>query len=141
MARLPCRARPQRLIHLADGAYDENEAELTLPPQSVTSLSSFFSYVRRVQLACLFGRYDDALSLSDKCEAVVRFAAGFTQLADHYLYRGLAAAVALTGPDADAAKPRRTLRHCLKRLHVFATNCSHNFQQHESLAAGRSGAG
>ena len=35
--------------------------------------------------------------MSEKGEAVVRSALGFIQIADHYLYRGLAAAVALTG--------------------------------------------
>ena len=33
----------------------------------------------------------------------------------------------------DAARHRKTLRHCLKRLHLFAANCPHNFRQHEAL--------
>ena len=117
---------------LSDGAYDETAAELHYRSSGNLPLL-FFQYLLRLQLACLFGRYEDALALSDKGEAVIRSAFGFTQIADHYLYRGLAAAVALTAPDGNAARHRRTLRHCLNRLHVFAANCPQNFRQHEAL--------
>ena len=100
---------------------------------TVTSRSSSFRTSIRLQLACLFGRYQDALALSEKGEAVVRSAAGFTQVADHYLYRGLAAAVALTGAMLTPRRHRKTLRHCLARVHLFAVNSPHNFRPHEAL--------
>ena len=84
---------------LSDGAYDETASELHYRRIGNLTLV-FFQNIVRLQLACLFGRYEDALALSEKGEAVVRSASGITQVADHYLYRGLAAAVALTGPDA-----------------------------------------
>jgi predicted ATPase/class 3 adenylate cyclase len=114
---------------LSEGAYDETEAELHYRRTGNLTLV-FFQYLIRLHLAFLFGRYEEALSLSDKGDAVVRSASGFTQLADHYLYRGLAAAVALGKGDA---RRRKTLRHCLDRLHVFAVNCPQNFLQHEVL--------
>ena len=64
----------------------------------------------RLKLACLFGRYEDALALSDKGEAIILSAAGTTEIADHYLYRGLAAAVALSGPQCQM--PQDTARRC-----------------------------
>jgi hypothetical protein len=117
---------------LNDGSHDEIASEFRYR-SSGNLLLLFFHYLLRLQLACLFGRYEDAVILSGKGEAVVRSALGFIQLADHYFYRGLAAAVALTAYDGNGARHRRTLSHCLARLNVFATNSPHNFRQHEAL--------
>ena len=105
---------------LCDGAYDETEAELHY--RGIGNLMLvFFQNIGRLQLACLFSRGEDALVLAEKGEAVVRFASGITQVADHYLYRGLVAAMALNGAHAHAALHRRTLR--LLPCHV-ASICS-----------------
>jgi predicted ATPase/class 3 adenylate cyclase len=117
---------------LSDGPYDENAAELHYR-RSGNFLLVSLHYTFRLQLACLFGRYEDALALSEKGEAVVRSAPGSITIADHYLYRGLAAAVALTGRDANAARHRKALRYCLARLHFFAASSRPNFLQHEAL--------
>jgi len=116
---------------LNDGTYDENAAELH-HRSSGNLLLLFFQYLFRLQLACLFG-CENALTLSDKSQEVIRSAFGFSQLADHYLYRGLATAVALSRADGKSTSHRHTLRHCLARLHLFATNSPHNFLQHELL--------
>jgi class 3 adenylate cyclase len=117
---------------LSDGPYDENASELHYHRTGNLTLVSY-QYTLRLQLACLFGRYDDALALSEKGEAVIRSAPGYITVVDHYLYRGLAAAAALAGRNANAARHRRTLRYCLARLHLFAANIPHNFRQHEAL--------
>jgi class 3 adenylate cyclase len=114
------------------GSYDECAAELRYRRTGNLTLA-FFQILIRLQLACLFGRYEDVLSLSDKGEEVVRSGSGFTQVADLYFFRGLAAVIALTRQIGNAARHRRTLRYCLKRLHVFAINSPHNFCQHEAL--------
>jgi predicted ATPase/class 3 adenylate cyclase len=117
---------------LSDGAYDESASELRYHHTGNLTLVSL-QYTRRLQLACLFGRYDDALDLSEKSEAVIRSVPGTITIADHYLYSGLAAAAVLTGRDANATRHRRKLRCCLTRLHLFAANSPHNFLQHEAL--------
>jgi predicted ATPase/class 3 adenylate cyclase len=117
---------------LSDGAYEENASELRYHRTGNLTLASY-QYTLRLQLACLFGRYDDALALAEKGEAVIRSAPGYITVADHYLYRGLAAAAALTGHNGNAAKHRRTLRRCLNRLRLFAANSPHNFLPHEAL--------
>ena len=90
-------------------------------------------YIYRTSVACIFGCYKDALCLSEKAEAVIRFARGLPNFADHYLYRGLIAAVALTDPNLKSKGYRKVLQQCLARLHVFASKCPHNFSQHEML--------
>jgi predicted ATPase/class 3 adenylate cyclase len=117
---------------LSDGPYDENASELHYHRTGNLTLVSY-QYTLRLQLAYLFGCFDDALALSEKGEAVIRSAPGYITVADHYLYRGLAAAAALTRRDATSAKHRRTLRRCLARLHHFAANSPYNFLQHERL--------
>ena len=117
---------------LSDGPYDENASELHYHRTGNLTLVSY-QYTLRLQLACLFGRYDDALALSEKGEAVIRSAPGYITVADHYLYRGLAAAEALAGRNANATRHRRTLSRCLARLHLFAANSPHNFLQHEAV--------
>ena len=117
---------------LNDNNYDEESAALRyLDSGNLTGLAT--QYVMRTLLACLFCRYKDALSLSDKAEVVIRSASGFPQFADHYLYRGLAAAEALKEPGLHSRRHRKILRRCLTRMHGFANNCPHNFLQHEML--------
>ena len=70
-----------------------------------------------------------------------RAVAGFIHVGEHYFYRGLAAAVALSRPDAKSRKHRKTLRHCLARLHLSAANSPHNFGPARGPARSRSGAG
>ena len=117
---------------LSDGPYDENAAEahyLHSGNSLLVSMQSTF----RLQLACLFGRYEDALSLAEKGETVVHSAPGSITIVDHYLYRGLASAVALSANNMNAVEHRKTLRSCLARLHFFATSSQSNFLQHEVL--------
>ncbi len=94
----------------------------------------FYQNLLRLKLACQFGRFDDALVLASKGDAVVHAATGFPQVGDHYLYRGLAAAVARGGPqDAPTRHLRKTLRHSLARLNLFALNSPHNFLHYQAL--------
>ena len=78
---------------LNDGAYDESASELRFHRTGNLTFV-FYQVLLRLKLACRFGRFEEALALSDKSEAVIKAVAGFPQVADHYLYRGLAAAVA-----------------------------------------------
>jgi len=117
---------------LSDGAYDENEAEAHYR-RSGNFLLVSMQLTFRLQLACLFGRYEEALSLAEKGETAVRGAPGSITIVDYYLYRGLASAVALSAHNAKAAKHRKALRHCLSRLHFFATSSPSNFLPHEVL--------
>jgi predicted ATPase/class 3 adenylate cyclase len=120
---------------LHDDDYDEIVSELHYHRTGNLTLASY-QYTLRLQLACLFGRTEDALTLSDKGEAVIRSAPGYITVADHYLYRGLAAAAALGGNIGSASGHRKTLRRCLDRLHLYAANSPHNFRQHEALLQG-----
>ena len=116
---------------LSDGPYDEKAAEAHYRESGnflLVSMQSTF----RLELACLFGRYDDALSLAEKGETVALSAPGSITIVDHYLYRGLASAVALNSDSANAAH-RKILRDCLARLRCFAASCPANFLQHEVL--------
>ncbi len=117
---------------LSDGAYDENEAELRYHTTGNLTLASY-QYTLRLQLACVFGRYIDAVILSDKGEAVIRSAPGYITVADHYLYRGLAAAEAVIAHAPKSRRHGRVLRHCRARLHLFAANSARNFETHEAL--------
>jgi predicted ATPase/class 3 adenylate cyclase len=117
---------------LTDGAYDENAAELHYHSTANLTLASY-QYTLRLQLACLLGRYAEAVILSNKGEAVIRSAPGYVTVADHYLYRGLAAAEALNVRSANARIHGRVLRHCRARLNLFAANSPRNFQSHEAL--------
>ena len=117
---------------LSDATYDEEAAELRYHDTHNLTLASY-QYTLRLQLAVLFRRYDDALVLSQKGEAVIRSAPGYVTVADHYLFRGLAAAAALTRGAAKSTQHRRTLRHCLTQLRLFAINSPDNFQQYEAL--------
>jgi histidine kinase len=138
---------------LNNGDYYENASEAHYQRTKNFTLASYQNTLR-LQLACLFGRDDDALALSEKGEALIRSSPGYITVADHYLYRGLATAMALTRHDTDAAgQPktllqswlsrlnhlfvrmghRRRLRRCLARLHLFAVNSPDNFKLHEAL--------
>lgn len=118
---------------LNDGTYDEIASELRL--QRTGNLTFvFYQLLLRLKLACRFGRFSDALALSEKGEAVIHGAYGFPQVAEHYLYRGLAAAAALSNPGSKfPLRYRKALRHCRKRLHLFAANSPHNFLHYEAL--------
>ena len=118
---------------LNDGTYDEIASELRL--QRTGNLTFvFYQLLLRLKLACRFGRFNEALALSEKGEDVIHGAYGFPQVADHYLYRGLAAAAALKDPESKfPLRYRKALRHCRKRLHLFAANSPHNFLHYEAL--------
>lgn len=117
---------------LDNDSYDENESEARFrrPGGNVTLLS--YQLVLRLQLAYLFGRYDDALVLANKSEKVISSAPGYITVADHYLYRGLTA-VALIRQSRNKRKYRLILRDCKSKLHQFAKNSPLNFLQHETL--------
>jgi predicted ATPase/class 3 adenylate cyclase len=115
---------------LDNPAYDEKAAELRYR-DSGNLLLIFLQCVLRLRLAWFFGHYREALALSDQTEALVRSASGLSEVADHYLFRGLAFAEDLT------THPRKkTLRRCQSRLRFFARNCPQNFQQHAILLEG-----
>ncbi len=117
---------------LSDGAYDENEAEAHYRHSGNFLLVSM-QLTFRLQLALLFGRYDEALSLAERGETAIRGAPGSITIVDYYLYHGLASAVALNTGESSPAKHRKALRHCFARLHFFATGSQPNFLQHEVL--------
>ena len=113
-------------------SYGEEAAELRYRKRGNLTVLAL-QYIIRTSVACIFGRYKDALCLSEKAEAVIRSARGLPNFADHHLYRGLIAAVALTDPNPKSKGNRKVLQHCLARLHVFARKSPHNFSQHEML--------
>ena len=118
---------------LSCDAYDETASELRFHRTGNLTFV-FYQILLRLKLACRFDRFRESLVLSDKGEAVIHAAAGFPQIADHYLYRGLAAAVSLGKPaPRSARRHRKALRYSLARLHLFAANSPHNFLQYEAL--------
>ena len=60
-------------------------------------------------------------------------APGYITVADHYLYRGLAAAGSLIASRVKDHGRRKAMRHCLKKLKLFAANAPQNFQQQAIL--------
>jgi predicted ATPase/class 3 adenylate cyclase len=123
--------KTKRLQSLDNDAYDENTAEERYRKTGNLTLLSY-QYTLRLQIAYLFGRYQDALAISDAGQKVISSAPGYITVADHYLYRGLAAAANL----ATSARQRRlrgTVRRCLERLNLFAANCPQNFLQYATL--------
>jgi len=117
---------------LSDGTYDEAVSE-TRYRSDGTLMLVFYQCFFRLELACLFGRAEEALDLSDKCDEVWRSVAGTTHVAERYFYRGMSAVMALGASGVRTAKYRRTLRDCLARLNAFAANCPHNFGPHAAL--------
>ena len=93
---------------LSDGAYDETASAHRFHRTGNLTFV-FYQNLLRLKLACRFGRFEEALILSYKGETVVRGAWGLPQVGDHYLYRGLAAAVALSGQQA---APQDTTARC-----------------------------
>ena len=123
----------------SDCASDEAAFELRF--QRTGNLTFvFYQNLLRLKLACRFGRFDDALVLASKGEAVVDAATGFPQVGDHYLYRGLAAAVALGGPqDGSTRHLRKTLRHSLARLQSLCRQQPAQLPPLPSSSGGRGG--
>ena len=80
----------------SDGAYDETAFELRFHRTGNLTFV-FYQFLLDLSSRACFGRFEEALDLSDKGEAVVHAVSGFPQVADHYFYRGLAAAVVLGG--------------------------------------------
>jgi len=117
---------------LSTDTYDEAEAELRYQ-KSGNLFIVFYQWFQRLELACLFGRFEDALDLSENCNTVVRRIAGTVHVPEHYFYRGLAVAVALGEEGARFRTSRKTLRGCLHRLKVAAENSPHNFAPHAAL--------
>lgn len=120
------------LHSLNTDTYDEAEAELRYR-KSGNLFIVFYQWFQRLELACLFGRFEDALELSENCKTVVRRIAGTVHVPEHYFYRGLAVAVALSEEGARFRALHKTLRGCLKRLKVAAENSPHNFSPHAVL--------
>src|SRR4029077_8265829 len=116
---------------LSHGSYDEDKAEPHYYNDIGNLTFASFQYTLSLQLAYLFGRFDDALALAEKGEAVVRSVRPGG--ADHYFYAGMTAAAALIAGSTNAPRHRRTLRRSLARIHRFATNSPDNFLQHEAL--------
>lgn len=113
-------------------AYDEDAAEQRYHHTGNITLASY-QYTLRLQLAYLFGRYEEAIALAEKSETVIRSAPGYITVADHYLYCGMTAAAALNGAFPNRRRHWRTLRRCLKRLQHFAANSPTNFLHCETL--------
>lgn len=117
---------------LDNGPYREEVAEEHYRKTGNRTLLSY-QYTLRLQLRYLFGRYEDALALSELGQAVIASAPGYITVADHYLYRGLAAAAILALRKSGGRELRRKALHSLRRLKVFAANCPQNFLPHATL--------
>lgn len=130
---LALQGKTAELRSLSDNASDDAAYEHRFQ-QTGNLTFVFYQNLLRLKLACRFGRFDEALVLASKGEAVVDAATGFPQVGDHYLYRGLAAAVALSNQqDGSKRDLRRTLQHSLARLNLFAANSPHNFAHYKTL--------
>ena len=117
---------------LSNKLYDEKVAEdRYLRTHNLTLLS--YQYTLRAQLSYLFGRYEDALKISDNGDAVIASAPGQIIVADHYLYRGLAATAVMMSDASKLHRLRIIARKCLRRLNLFATNSPLNFLPHVRL--------
>jgi predicted ATPase/class 3 adenylate cyclase len=117
---------------LSQPLYDEQAAEQRYRrTRNLTLLA--YQYTLRAQLAYLFGRHADALALSDLADAVIASAPGQITVADHYLYRGLAAATGLTSRTGRTRKLRAVVRKCLRRLRHYAANSPKNFLPYARL--------
>jgi predicted ATPase/class 3 adenylate cyclase len=117
---------------LSHATYDETASEARYRSDG-TFMLVFHQCFLRVKLACLFGRFEDALELSERCHAVWRAAAGVLHVAELYFYRGMGAAMALSASGTKAANHRRILRDCRARLNVFAENCPTSLAPHAAL--------
>jgi predicted ATPase/class 3 adenylate cyclase len=117
--------RTDKCSSLNHDSYNEKGAEDRYRKTGNLTLLSY-QLTLRLQLKYLFGHYEEAFAISESGEAVIGSAPGYITVADHYLYRGLAAATL----SANAFRARRlklVLRRCLKRLELFARNCPENF--------------
>src|SRR5262245_39447788 len=124
--------KTERNHSLSNSLYNEKSAEERYRKTGNLTLLSY-QYTLRLQLAYLFGRYHDALAISQEGEAVIASAPGYITVADHYLYRGLAAVAAFAAQGSDKRGSRRTVARCLAQLKLFARNSPQNFCQHATL--------
>jgi class 3 adenylate cyclase len=117
---------------LSNKTYDEKSDESRyLRTQNRTLLS--YQYTLRSQLSYMFGRYEDALANSDNGNAVIASVPGQISVADHHLYRGLAATAMLMSGTSSSLRLRQIARKCLRQLNRFAMNSPKNFSPHAKL--------
>jgi predicted ATPase/class 3 adenylate cyclase len=117
---------------LSSAAYDEKDAEdRYLRTHNLTLLS--YQYTLRSQLCYLAGRYEEAQKISEQGAAVITSALGQITVADHYLYRGLAATAQLISGGSNPRRLWGIARKCLRRLKLFAMNSPQNFLPYAKL--------
>ena len=117
---------------LTNKSYDEDAAEAKyIQTHNQTLLC--YQYTLRAQLSYIFCRYEDALRISGKSDAVIASAPGQIIVADHFLYRGLAATAVLISGAPNRRRLRLIARKCLHQLYRFATNSPENFLQYAKL--------
>ena len=117
---------------LTNKSYDEDLAEDKYVQAHNQTLLAY-QYTLRSQLSYFFCRYEDALGISDKAGAVIASAPGQITVADHFLYRGLAAAAMLISGAPSRRRLRSVARKCLRKLFRFAANSPENFLQYAKL--------
>ena len=120
---------------LSDGVYDETASELHYPPHRQPHPRLLPAPAQASTRVPVSAAIEEALALSDKGEAVVRSAVWVSPKSPTIISTAdWPRPWPWRGPEANSAKHRKTLRHCLARLHLFAANSPHNFGQLRSLA-------
>ena len=117
---------------LSNDSYDEDEAESAYTRMHNPTLLAYQNTLRS-QLCYLFGQHEKALKCSDRSGAVMASAPGQITVADHLLYRGLAAATMLTSGTPKRRHLRRIAQQCLRQLRRFAASSSKNFLPYAML--------
>jgi predicted ATPase/class 3 adenylate cyclase len=117
---------------LDNASYDERAAERRYRETGNLTLLSYH-YTLKAQLYYLSGRYPDAMKASDQGGAVIASAPGQIVVADHYLYRGLAATAMLGSGASNRRHLRSVARRCLRQLNHFAANSPGTFLAYAKL--------
>ena len=124
MLALSDRLRPRSTLD-RDG-YDENASVVGFSEMGNLTTLCYYNILKS-QLCYLFGEYEAAFAFSEEADKLIECVLGQITVADHYFFRGLAAAALLRRKPTRAGPLWRALKTSTIKMTKWSRNCGDNF--------------